>query len=95
MPELKETRVGKYLLVYPSDMQVKTYDEPWYHGIIFYVGNNSYEVIHNYAMDTERIFLSSKGQFPLLMNFYLLTQDIPFKPATFSFLPEGVTAKEV
>ena len=93
MPRL-ETRVGKYLVEYPADMQVKVYNEKWYHGIIFYIGNMAYDLIHNNDMQTERLLISNKTKYPNI-NMYLLDNDIPFKEATFNFLPAGVSVKEV
>jgi hypothetical protein len=92
---VKYFQLNKYQIAYPANMDAKTFDEEWYYGIIFTIEDKRYELIHNYQMDAERIFISHRGRVPSLPDHYLLGQDIPFKPVTFNFLPEGVTAKEV
>jgi hypothetical protein len=89
-------QIGQYLLTYPRYMESETFFDEWYYGIIFFVEDFKYEVIHNYAMDTERLFISQRPKYSgLYHQCYFLNNDIPFKPATFDFLPTGVTAKEL
>ena len=74
-----------YLIMYPSNMNVETFNEEWYYGIIFRTEKGKYEAMHNYALGNR-----------ILLNFHDGSwHDIPFKPATFGFLPEGVEAIEI
>ena len=74
-----------YLIMYPTDMNVETFNCEWYYGIIFRTEKGRYEAMHNYALGNR-----------ILLNFHDGSwQDIPFKPATFGFLPDGVEALEI
>lgn len=75
----------KYLLIFDLDVEFKDYAFEQQYGIIFYVGNNSYDVIHNIHTGNRIIINDGKG----------LLQDIPFKKDTFEFLPKGVKAVEI
>lgn len=71
--------------MYPYGMNVETFDEEWYYGIIFRTEKGRYEAMHNYALGNR-----------ILLNFHDGSwNDIPFKPATFGFLPEEVEAIEI
>jgi hypothetical protein len=74
-----------YLIVYPPDMNVETFAEKWYYGIIFRTEKGKYEVMHNYASGNRILLHFHDGSW----------DDVPFKPATFGFLPEGVEAIEI
>lgn len=73
------------LIMYPSGMNVETFNEKWYYGIIFRTEEGRYEAMHNYALGNRIILNFRDGSW----------NDIPFKPATFGFLPEGVEAIEI
>jgi len=77
--------LDKYLITYPVDLKVETYSCKDYYGIIFIMEDCRYDVCHNYLMGDRLIRNPTAGGF----------SDIPFKPATFGFLPEGITVKEI
>lgn len=77
--------LDKYLITYPSKLNVETYSSKDFYGIIFKTEDCRYDVCHNYLMGDRLIINPKAGGF----------QDIPFKPATFGFLPEGITVKEI
>jgi hypothetical protein len=81
------------ILRFDSCMKYEKYSCKWYHGIIFYIPDDGniltgdygrYDVIHNIYMGN-RILISNKEGW----------KDIPFKKATFGFLPPGVEAIEI
>lgn len=74
-----------YLIKYPVCFNVETFNCEYYYGIIFRNQIGKFEVMHNYALGNR-----------ILLNFHDGSwQDIPFKPATFGFLPEEVEAIEI
>jgi hypothetical protein len=77
--------LDKYLITYPVGLKVETYSCKDYYGIMFFTKDYKYDVCHNYLMGDRLIINPTAGGF----------QDIPFKPATFGFLPEGITVKEI
>lgn len=85
MSERRAFVLDKYLITYDSTIKVETFDDKWYYGIIFYLGNSRYQLIHNYALGNRILISLYEGW----------CQDIPFKPATFDLLPSGVNAKEI
>jgi hypothetical protein len=81
------------LLIFEPNLKYEKYSCEWYHGIIFYVhgdGNfltgeyGRYDVIHNIYLGNRLLISNSEGW-----------KDIPFKKATFGFLPPGVEAIEL
>ena len=80
----------KYWIRYPASIKVTCFEEEWYYGIIFHVEGGDYEVIHNYAMDTQRLLITERA--PTGASGW---NDIPFKPATFRLLPNGITVEEI
>jgi hypothetical protein len=74
--------LGPYLITYDTTMKTETFSEASYHGIIFITSEARYQLINNYHLGTRLIINPHDGG----------CQDIPFKPATFVFLPEGVGA---
>jgi hypothetical protein len=77
-------KVNNYLLTYAEDIKVEIYDSKCYHGIIFYIGEHRYDVVNNYHMGCRLIIHNEDGW-----------KDIPFKPGTFGFLPDGIEAIEL
>jgi hypothetical protein len=77
--------LDKYLITYPSHFKVETYSCKDYYGIIFITEDCRYDVCHNYLMGDRLIRNPTAGGF----------SDIPFKPATFGFLPDGIEVKEI
>lgn len=77
--------LGTYLITYDSNMSVETYSCKDYSGIIFTTEDCKYDVCNNFLLGPRIIINPKAGGF----------QDIPFKPATFGFLPPGVEAKEI
>jgi hypothetical protein len=80
------------VLFFDRNMKYEPYSCEWYHGIIFYIpgdGNiltgdfGRYDVIHNKYMGNRILISNAEGW-----------KDIPFKKATFGFLPPGVEASE-
>jgi len=85
---LKEYSVyvlDKYLITYPLTLKTEMYSCKDYYGIIFFTDEAKYDVCHNYLMGDRLIINPTAGGF----------QDIPFKPATFGFLPEGIAVQEI
>ena len=76
--------LDQYLITYPKRYEVETYSSKDYYGIIFTTEDCRYDVCHNYLLGNRLIINPKAGGF----------QDIPFKPATFGFLPEGIIVKE-
>lgn len=77
--------LDKYLITYPVKFKTETYSCKDYYGIIFITDECRYDVCHNYLMGDRLIRNPTAGGF----------SDIPFKPATFGFLPEGITVEEI
>lgn len=77
--------LDKYLITYPIGLEVETYNEKWYYGIIFNTSEGRFDVMHNYALGNRLIINRKDGSW----------SDIPFKSATFDFLPEGVKTIEI
>lgn len=77
--------LDKYLITYPNSFKTETYSCKDYYGIVFFTDECKYDVCHNYLMGDRLIMNPTAGGF----------SDIPFKPATFGFLPEGITVKEI
>lgn len=77
--------LDKYLITYPNSFKVETYSCKDYYGIVFITEDCRYDVCHNYLMGDRLIRNPTAGGF----------SDIPFKPATFSFLPDGIEVKEM
>lgn len=75
----------QYLITYDSSIRAELFYCEWYYGITFYINDSKYELIHNYALGNRILINLHEGWF----------QDIPFKPATFDFLPPGIQAKEI
>jgi hypothetical protein len=81
--QFKEFTLDQYLLTFDSNIRYETYNEKWYYGIIFYDSDGGkYDVIHNYALGN-RLLINNKDGW----------KDIPFKEATFGFLPDGVQVR--
>jgi hypothetical protein len=83
-------KLDKYLITYPSHMIMESFNEKWLYGIRFQVGKIQYEILHNFAMDTQRLLIKEEAG-----SGAPGWQDIPFKAETFRFLPEGVSVEEV
>lgn len=78
--------LDKYIIMYPIDMKVELFSCEQYYGITFFVeGDGRVDVLHNKDMGDRLTYnLKSVGW-----------HDIPFKTATFGYLPKGVVAKEI
>ena len=77
--------LGEYLITYDASIKVEMFSEKDYHGIYFFMEDGQYQLINNFHMGPRMIINLKNGY----------NHDIPFKPATFSFLPPGVTACEM
>lgn len=77
--------LDKYIITYPINIKTEMYSCKDYYGIIFITEECRYDVCHNYLMGDRLIINPAAGGF----------KDIPFKEATFGFLPEGVSVKEI
>lgn len=77
--------LDKYMITYPKRYEVETYSTKDFYGIIFFVKDCRYDVCHNYLLGNRLIINPKSGGF----------QDIPFKPATFNFLPGDIIVKEM
>lgn len=82
---LKEYRLDKYLFVYPANLEYEKYSCKDYSGIIFETEDCRYDVCNNYLLGWRLIINPKAGGF----------KDIPFKPATFGFLPIEITVREI
>lgn len=76
--------IGDYILVYSPDVKIETFSCESYHGIMFFNQKGCYQVLNNYHMGPRMIINEHDGYH----------QDLPFKPATFGFLPPEVQAFE-
>jgi len=72
--------LDRYVVLYPPDMKYETYKCKWYYGIIFYVDDGKWDLIHNIYM----------GNRLLINEHEYWLKDIPFHKGTFRFLPEGI-----
>lgn len=82
------------LLMFDPNIKYEKYECQWYHGIIFFIPGDGdgifsrdygrYDIIHNNYLGNRIIINNSEGW-----------RDIPFKEATFGFLPPGVEAIEI
>lgn len=93
--ETKTLRFSNYKITYPGDLDVKFYEENYCYGITFLIGKSKIELFHNRQTGVDRIFISEKASYNTQAEGYWCLRDIPFKPATFNFLPEGVFAEEM
>ncbi len=76
--------LDKYIIHYDNSIIPEFFSEKSYYGIIFYINDGRYELIHNFHLGN-RILINEKSGW----------QDIPFKKETFGFLPPGVRAEEI
>lgn len=74
----------KYIITYDSSIKAVSFDCKWYYGIVFHINDGKFELIHNYMLGNRILISLHEGWL----------QDIPFKPATFDLLPQGIKAKE-
>lgn len=77
--------LDRYLITYPIGFKVEIYNEKWYYGIIFVTEEGRFDLLHNYALGNRLIINRKDGSW----------HDIPFKPATFGFLPDCVKTIEI
>lgn len=77
--------IDKYILVFDDHIKYEEYSEKQYYGIIFFINNFRYEVIHNYDLGNRLII---NGE-------YFAYKDIPFNIKTFDFLPSHIKAFEL
>lgn len=70
------------MITYPDSMKREFFEAPSYIGIKLFTSEGTYQVINNFYMGP-RIIITMKDGF---------WNDIPFKPDTFYFLPESVSA---
>lgn len=78
-------QVDKYLFIFPTKLLLETYSCKDYSGIIFQTEDCRYDVCNNYLLGCRLIINPKAGGF----------SDIPFKPATFGFLPASIIVKEI
>ena len=78
-------QLDKYVFMFPTKLLREKYSCKDYSGLIFETEDCRYDVCNNYLMGWRLIINPKTGGF----------KDIPFKPATFGFLPEDITVKEI
>lgn len=78
-------QLDEYLFIYPTKLEYEKYSCKDYSGIIFETEDCRYDVCNNYLLGWRLIINPKTGGF----------KDIPFKPATFGFLPKEITVKEI
>ena len=83
--DLTAYQLGNYVFLYPTELNPKKYSDKDFSGIIFETDDCRYDVCNNYAMGYRLIINPVTGGF----------RDIPFKSATFGFLPECIIVKEI
>ena len=90
----KQFKLGSYLITYRNDIQTEIFGDNNLYGIIFILGRTRYQLVYNYGM--ERILINEEINPDFISGSSGIwnSRDIPFKPTTFSFLPEGVSAEE-
>lgn len=77
--------LGSYVLTFDVAIKVESFSCESYDGVVFTVGDKTYQVINNYHMGPRLIINPHAGGF----------EDMPFKPETFGFLPKGIVANEL
>ena len=91
IPNLEDAKLYKlfvldnFQLIFDASIKHETYDTPWYYGIIFYLGEAKWEVIHNYLMGN-RMYISEREYW---------MRDIPFHKGTAGILPEQIKVLEL
>ncbi len=85
MIEYNTYTLDKYLLMFDIGTSYKTYECESYYGIIFSVGDMTYDVIHNKLLGNRILINGIDGSW----------KDIPFKSETFWLLPENVKVIEI
>lgn len=78
-------QLGSYVFLFPTTLLRETYSCKDYSGLIFETEDCIYDVCNNYLMGWRLIINPKAGGF----------KDIPFKPATFGFLPQEITVTEI
>lgn len=73
------------LIIYDLRFRIEKYLCEWYYGAVFHLENgDSYDLVHNIHMGN-RLIIRANGSW----------NDIPFKPASFGCLPEGMQSIEI
>lgn len=73
--------LDKFLIHFDDHaIQYRTYDEEHARGIVFTVGEWTYDIVHNFEMGYRLLINSTKYEW----------KDLPFKEGMFHFLPEGI-----
>lgn len=71
---------SKYQFIFPATMKHETYSCESYAGIIFETEEGRFDVVDNPCYGHRILINFNSGEW----------KDIPFKPATFGFLPEVI-----
>jgi hypothetical protein len=77
-------KTSKYQFIFPATMKHETYSCESYAGIIFDTEKGRFDVVDNPHLGHRLIINPKVGGW----------SDIPFKPATFGFLPDEVKVSE-
>lgn len=84
-PTVREVRAGDFVFTYADNVRIEPYSCPDYSGVIFFEEDGSkYDVVINPYFGPRLLFNNKKRG---------MCHDIPFKEATFEFLPSGVKAR--
>jgi hypothetical protein len=77
--------LDKYLIIYNADMDYEVFSCEQYYGITFFAEDGKYDAFCNKDMGCRITYNLKDGHW----------HDIPFKPETFGFLPQGVKVIEI
>jgi hypothetical protein len=74
--------LNKYTIKYDHRIKTEIFSNTQYYGIIFFMDDGQYEILHNYDMGDRLLINLNNGS----------NKDVPFKEETFWMLPKGVEA---
>jgi hypothetical protein len=77
--------LNNYRFIFPNNTVYEKYSTESYCGIIFHINNYRYDIVNNYVMGFRLIINDLDGGW----------KDIPFKKATFGFLPDIIEVTEL
>jgi len=94
---MKSFGLEKYNIKYDQNIKAFPFYDRNCYGITFVIGNFKYQLVHNYDMQTERLLIQEDVGHSFLSkpSGLFSFKDLPFKPETFGFLPEGVSSEVI
>lgn len=77
---IENFKLDKYSIEFNSDIKYEKYSCEWYYGIIFWINEIKYDLIHNKLMGNRLLINEPSGKW----------QDVPLKLETFWLLPSEI-----